>query len=302
MIQSQPERKHVIIDEKEAASYIKDGMTIAIGGFINSSHPMAIVRQVIRNGVKNLTVIGAASGGLDLDLMIGAGCIRKLVTTYVAGEYLCPIGPFFRVAAERGEIEVFECDEGMFYCILRAAAQKLPFHPWKAGIGTSYPEVNPEIKVFKDPIKGEPLLAIPAIKPEVAIIHAAHADPYGNVQHIGTGFGDRSMWRAADKTIVTVEKIVPNEEIRKNPLATSLHAVDAVVRAPYGSHPYASPGYYVEDAEHIREYVDAANTYAKKGDRGPFERYLQKYIYGPETHADYLEVVGVKRLISLYEY
>jgi glutaconate CoA-transferase subunit A len=277
-------------------------MTLAIGGFINSSHPMALVRQIIRRRLKNLTVVGAASGGLDLDLLIGAGCVKKLVTTYMGGEHYCPVAPFFRIAAQRGEIDIFECDEGMYYCALRAAAQRLPSTPWKAGIGTSFPEINPEIKVYDDPISGEPVLAIPAIKPDVALLYAAHSDAYGNVQHIGTGFGDRALWRAADRTIVQVERIIPNEEVRKNPLATSLYGVDAVVRAPYGSHPFAAPGYYIEDAEHIREYVAAANAYAKKDDRAPFEAYLQKYILGPESHLDYLEVVGIRRLLSLHEH
>ncbi len=99
-----------------------------------------------------------------------------------------------------------------------------------------------------------------------------------------------------------VERIIPNEEVRKNPLATSLYGVDAIVRAPYGSHPFAAPGYYIEDAEHLREYVAAATAYAKHGDRGPFEAYLRQYVLEPETHADYLEVIGIRRLISLHEY
>jgi glutaconate CoA-transferase, subunit A len=296
-----PERKSLVIDVAAAAAMVSDGMTIAIGGFINSSHPMALVRKIIQRGVKNLTVVGAASGGLDLDLLIGAGCVKKLVTSYMGGEHFCPVAPFFRVAAQRGELEIFECDEGMFYCALRAAAQCLPSTPWKAGIGTSFPEINPEIKVYNDPISGEPLLAIPAIRPELALIYAAQADAYGNVQHISTGFGDRAMWRAAEKTIVQVERVVANEEIRKNPQATSLQGVDAVVRVPYGSHPFAGPGYYIEDADHIREYVAAGNAYAKNGDRKPFERYLKKYILDPETHEDYLGVIGIKRLLKLHE-
>ncbi len=296
------ERKSLVLDLAAAAATVRDGMTIAIGGFINSSHPMALVRQIIRRRVKNLTVVGAASGGLDLDLLIAAGCVKKLVTTYMGGEHYCPVAPFFRVAAQRGELEIFECDEGMFYCALRAAAQRLPSTPWKAGIGTSFPQINPEIKVYNDPITGEPMLAIPAIKPEVALIYAAQSDAYGNVQHVSTGFGDRAMWRAADKTIAQVERVVPNEEIRKNPLATSLVGVDAVVRAPYGSHPFAGPGYYIEDGDHIREYVAAGNAYAKNGDRKPFEQYLKKYILDPATHEDYLEVVGIKRLLKLHEY
>jgi glutaconate CoA-transferase, subunit A len=296
------ERKSLVIGEAEAAEMIRDGMTIAIGGFINSSHPMALVRQIIRRGIKNLTVVGAASGGLDLDLLIAAGCVKKLVTTYMGGEHYCPVAPFFRVAAQRGELEIFECDEGMFYCALRAAAQGLPSTPWKAGIGTSFPEINPEIKVYNDPISGEPVLAIPAITPELAIIYAAHSDAYGNVQHVGTGFGDRAMWRAAKRTIAQVERVLPNEEIRKDPRATSLYGVDAVVRAPYGSHPFAGPGYYIEDGAHIREYVAAGNAYAKNADRKPFEDYLRKYVLDPKTHEDYLEVIGIRRLISLHEY
>ncbi len=296
------ERKSLVIGEAEAAEMIRDGMTIAIGGFINSSHPMALVRQIIQRGIKNLTLVGAASGGLDLDLLIAAGCVRKLVTTYMGGEHYCPVAPFFRVAAQRGELEIFECDEGMFYCALRAAAQGLPSTPWKAGIGTSFPEINSEIKVYNDPISGEPVLAIPAITPELAIIYAAHSDAYGNVQHVGTGFGDRAMWRAAKKTIAQVERVLPNEEIRKDPRATSLYGVDAVVRAPYGSHPFAGPGYYIEDGAHIREYVAAGNAYAKTGDRNPFEDYLRKYVRDPKTHEDYLEVIGIRRLISLHEY
>jgi glutaconate CoA-transferase subunit A len=296
------ERKSLVIDESTAGGMIRDGMTIAIGGFINSSHPMVLVRQIIQRGIKNLTVVGAASGGPDLDLLIAAGCIKKLVTTYMGAEHFCPITPFFRTAAQRGELEIFECDEGMFYCALRAAAQGLPSTPWKAGLGTSFPEVNPEIKVYSDPITGEPVLAIPAIVPDLAIIYAAHSDAYGNVQHIGTGFGDRAMWRAAKRTIAQVERVIPNEEVRKNPLATSLYGVDAVLRAPYGAHPFAGPGYYIEDGIHIREFIAAGNAYAKNNDRRPFEEYLQKYILSPKTHEDYLEVVGIRRLVSLHEH
>ena len=295
-------RKEVIVDEVEAAGWIKDGMSIIIGGFITSSHPMAITRQIIKNGVKDLTVIGPASSGLDVDLLIGAGCTKKVVSPYVAGEVIAPIGPMFRVAVEREEVEIWEIDESMYYCGLRAAAHLLPFMPWRGCVGTSYPDLNPDIKVFKDPVNNETLLAVPAIKPDIAILHAAYSDPYGNVQHVGTGFGDRTQHLAADRTIVQVEKIVPNEEIRKDPVKTSIAGADAVVRSPYGAHPFSSPGFYLEDIEHLKEYVAAANAYAKDGDRGPFEGYLERYILGPGDHLDYLEKIGVKRLLSLYEY
>ena len=296
------ERKEVIIDEKEAASLIHDGMTVAIGGFINSLHPMAIVRQIIRNGIKNLTLVGTGNSGLDVDLLIGAGCVKKLISPCVTAEDLVPIGPMFRARAQRGEIEVWECDEAIFYTGLRAAAAMLPFIPCRAGLGTSMPVVNPELKVFKDPIKGEPMVAVPAIEPEVAVLHAGYADAYGNIQHVGSALNDAIFFPASDKTVVEVDKIISNEDIRRFPEKTTIHVAHAVIRAPYGAHPYASPGFYLEDREHMKEYVAAATVFLKEGDLRPFESYLKKYVYEPETHADYLEMIGFKRILSLYEY
>lgn len=295
-------RREVIIDEREAAKWVKDGMTIAIGGYINSIHPMAIVRQIIRNGVKNLTLVGAGSSGLEIDLLIGAGCAKKVIAPYVGAESLAPIGPCFRALAQMGELKVWEVDEGLFFTCLRAAAEALPFLPWRGGVGTSYPEVNPDLKVFQDPIKGETLLAVPAVEVDIAILHAGYGDVYGNIQHVGSSFSDIVLRRAADKTIVQVDKVIPNEEIRRCPEKTTFHVVDAIVRAPFGSHPYASPGFYLEDQIHIKEYVAAGTALLKSDDRSPLEAYLEKYVYRPETHADYLEEIGIKRLISLYEY
>ena len=296
------ERKERIIDEKEAASWIHDGMSVAIGGFINSLHPMAIVRHIIRNGVRNLTLIGTGNSGLDVDLLVGAGCVKKVITPCVTAEDLVAIGPMFRAKAQNGEIEVWECDEAIFYTGLRAAAAMLPFMPCRAGLGTSIPEINPDLKVFNDPINGEPLVAVPPIEPEVSILHAGYADAYGNIQHVGSALNDAIFFPASDKTIVEVDKIISNEDVRRFPEKTTIHVADAIVRAPYGAHPYASPGFHLEDREHIKDYVTAATAFLKENNRGPFESYLKKYIYEPETHADYLEVIGFKRLLSLYEY
>lgn len=295
-------RDERFVDVTAAVSRVQDGMTISIGGFINSSHPMVVVRELIRRGVRNLTVVGAASAGLEIDLLIAAGCVKKVIAPYVGAEAYAPIGPAFRRAAEQGEIHVWELDEAMYYAGLRAAAQRVPFNPWRSGVGTSFPEVNPDIKVFNDPINGEVLLAIPAINIDIAFLHAAQSDPYGNVQHAGTGWGDRAHYNAADRTVVQVEKIVPPEEIRKNPLATSLPGVQALIRAPWGSHPYASPGFYCEDREHIGEYVRAATAWSKTGDRSALDAYLRRYILEPADHAEYLERVGIRRLLSLQEY
>jgi glutaconate CoA-transferase subunit A len=296
------QRESRIIDIEAALMRVQNGMTISIGGFINSSHPMLIVRGLIVRGVKNLTVVGAASAGLEVDLLIAAGCVRRVIAPYVGAEMLASIGPAFRATAEAGKLDVFELDEAMYYAGLRAAAQRVPFNPWRSGVGTSYPHVNPAIKQFKDPINGETLLAIPAINIDVAFLHAAQSDIYGNVQFVGTGWGDRAQYAAADVTFVQVEKVVSNEEIRRDPLRTAIPGADGVIRAPYGAHPYSSPGFYREDADHIKRYVRAATTWSKEGDFGPLKDYLDRYIFEPASHEDYLERVGIRNLLSLYEY
>jgi glutaconate CoA-transferase subunit A len=294
-------RKDVVTNEIDAAKLIKDGMTIGIGGMLASSHPMALIRQIIRNRVKKLTVVGSPLSGLEIDLLIGAGCVDKIITPYVGGESLAPIGPFYRWAAEHGIITIIEFDEGMYFAGLKAAGQMLPFAPWRGGVGTDFPKVNPSIKIFTDPIKGETLLAIPAIKLDIFLTHAAFSDKYGHIQHIGTGFDDKALSRAAELTVVQVEKLVTNEEIRKDPAKTSIPFADAVVHVPFGAHPSASPGFYLHDVKHMQEYLKSANAFVKHGDNKPFDEYLKKYVFEPANHQEYLERIGIGQLYPLFE-
>lgn len=290
------ERRQRILDEVEAASWIQDGMTVAIG----APAPMALLRQLIRRGVKNLTVIDS---GLSLDLLIAAGCVRKVVSYYAGGGFGVPVAPSFRRAVEQSEVEVWECEEGILTTGLQAAAQMLPFLPWRGGVGTSLPDVNPDLKVFHDPIRGEMLLAVPPIKPDIALLHAAMADAYGNVRHVGgPGWLDLFLYRAADRTIVQVERVISNEETRCDPWATTIAGSDAIVRAPYGAHPFYSRGFYVQDNPHLREYVEAASAAAQEGKTEALVHYLAHYCREPATLSDYLERIGIKRLLSLYEY
>ena len=296
------QRKKRIIELDDTLAKVKDGMTIAIGGFINSSHPMLVVRGLIKRRLKNLTVVGPASSGLEIDLLIAAGVAKKVVAPYVGGEVLAPIGPAFRAAAERGKVEVFELDEAMYYCALRAAAQRVPFNPWRSGVGTSFTQMNPAIKEFKDPINGETLLAIPAINIDIAFLHAATSDAFGNVQYIGHGYGDRAIYAAADETYVQVEQVVSNEQIKADPLKTAIPGADGIIRAKFGAHPYSSPGHYIEDKAHIKRYVQAATAWAKSDDFAPLQAYLDEFVTGPKDHAEYLERVGIRQLLALNEY
>ncbi|MFN8217052.1 MAG: CoA-transferase [Solirubrobacterales bacterium] len=294
-------RSSVLISEEEALDLVEDGMTIALGGFNTAAHPMPIVRGLIRRRRRDLRVIGATIAGLDVDLLIAAGCAREVVTSSVTGEALASIGPAFRGAAERGEIRVWESDEGILYAGLRAAGQGLPFVPWKAGVGTSLPELNPDLVVFRDPIDHQELLAVPPLRPDVAFLHVGSADRFGLGQHVGSGFGDRLLHRAAAKTVLTTERLVSNEQIRANPLATSVPYADGVVRAPWGAHPFSSPGFYLVDEAHLSQYVRSAEA-ARKGDGAALEEYLERYVTGPANHVEYLEAIGLGQLLELEEW
>lgn len=295
-------RRVVVTDEATALEGLRDGMTVAIGGFANSGHPMSLVREVIRRRPKNLTVVGAATSGLEVDMLIAAGCVSKVISPYVGGETIVGIGPAYRRAVESGEVKVWEIDEAMYYCALNAAAQNLPFLPWRGLVGTSFPDVNPDLKVFEDPIRGEPLIAVPAVAPDIALLHASVSDPYGNIQHVGSGFGDRAIARASDKVIVSVERIVSNEEIRRAPERTSIPLVGTVVRAPFGAHPFSSLGHYLEDIPFLKDYVAAAERWRAKDDRSALDEFFDTYVYGPEDHMAYLDLLGSRRLFGLNEF
>ena len=262
------------------------------------NHPMTILRGLIRRKVKNLTVIGAATAGLEIDLMIGAGCVRKVIAPYIGAELHAPIGHCYRRAAENDEIEVYETTEYLLYSQLDAAARGLGFLPWRGGVGTSIPVLNPDYVPFNDPINGEPYLAVPALHADWAILHVGQADAYGNGQHGGARFGDRLLSRAAERVMLTAERIVPNSEIRKNPWATSVAYADVVVEAPYGAHPFASHGFYVEDEEGLQDYVAASVAYRKR-EMDKWNAYLEQWVTAVPNHNAYLSKLNAERLSKL---
>ena len=295
---NRPARREVLATEDDAAALIKDGDVVIVGGFGTVNHPMPIIRALIQRKAKNLTVIGAATAGLEIDLLIGAGCVKKVIAPYIGAELYAPIGHCYRRAAEADEIEIFETTEYLLYSQLDAAARGLGFLPWRGGVGTSLPVLNKAYVPFNDPINGEPYLAVPALHADWAVIHVGQADIYGNGQHGGVRFGDRLLSRAAERVMLTAEQIVPNSEIRKNPWATSVAYADVVIEAPFGSHPYASHGFYVEDEEAIQDYVNASIAYRKQ-EMGPWNTYLNEWVIGPQKHTDYLAKLTGDRLSRL---
>lgn len=288
-------RESVVADSlEEAVSCVQDGMVVGLGGFTASGRPIALVRALVRRRPRNLTVVGGASASLDLDLLIATGCVSKVISPYTGAEAYAPIAPFFQAAAINGSLTVWECDEGILYAGLRAAAAQLPFLPWRSGVGTSLPELNPDLRIFADPISGQQLIAVPAIPIDVALIHATRSDPYGNVQHLNP-LGDVSIWRAARRTVVQVDQLVTVEEVRREPRLTSLVGVDVVVQARRAAHPFASFGRYREDAQELGDWAAAARAAARGREPAAWhdwlasrvmvghEAYLRRFRLSPEA-------------------
>jgi glutaconate CoA-transferase subunit A len=281
----------------EAVALIRNGDVVGIGGHTSRRHPMALIREIVRQRKKRLHVVGW-NNGIDMDLLIGAGCVETVETSYVGlGSF--GLAPNFRRAAEQGRINVIEHSETTAMDRFRAASIGLPFLLSKTGLGTDLMETTPSLRAITDPFTGERWVAVQAVVPDVAIIHAHTADVHGNVQLDPERWHDNSpdvmIARSARKTIVSVEQIVSDEAIRKRPIDTILPRVDVtcVVEAPYGAHPCCCDARYDYDLAHLALYRDSAR------DPAAFERYVDEWIHAAETHDAYLDKVGARQLMTV---
>jgi glutaconate CoA-transferase subunit A len=270
----------------DIAGRLRDGMTVGIGGWATRRKPMALVREILRSPVKDLTVV--AYGGPDVGMLCAAGKVKRLIFGFVTLDVL-PLDAHFRAARQAGALECWEYDEGMVLLGLRAAGMRLPFLPARGGLATDVMRVNPFLKTVRSPYAdAEELVAVPAIKLDVALLHVTEADQLGNSVILSPDpFFDELFARAAGQCYLSCERLLPTSEIcsrekaRYNPFERSL--VTGVAEVPHGAHPTASiPGYGI-DVEHLKEYSAAT------GDAWP--AYRAKYVDLPD-HAAYVEAVG----------
>jgi glutaconate CoA-transferase subunit A len=198
----------------ELAQGVQSGMTVGVGGWGSRRKPMAVIRALCRTGVRDLTLV--CYGGPDIGLLCAAGKVRKLVYGFVSLDSI-PLEPHFRAARQAGDVQVAEYDEGMLQTGLYAAAQRLPFLPTRAGLGSGVVDTNPELRTVTSPYEdGEQLLAMPALPLDVALIHVNAADPAGNTVISGADpFFDDLFAMAARHTFVTAERVVPTAELEK---------------------------------------------------------------------------------------
>jgi len=285
--------KSKVISAEEALAELRDGMQIATGGWIFASQPMALVRAVIRKGVKNLRLL-AAPGSIAPDMLIGAGSVAEIACAFVSFEQF-GLAPQFRRAAEAGEIRVRELDGPGIAAGLRAGACDLPYM-FIPDLGTDLPRVNPDFYQHVPQRSGERrMLMTPAIHPDFALLHGQQADQLGNVQLFGGCFFDPLLAQAAKRVIVCVDRIVDTATIRRDARLTKLPAafVHAVVEAPFAAHPSSSAARYDVDEAHIGQYVKAC------GDPTAFQSYLERYVVQPANPAEYADLIGAERLSAL---
>lgn len=282
------ERRSKLIDLRAAGALVDDGDHVAVGGIWSHNGPAALARELVRRPARGLTLSAGPAAGFVADLLIAGGCVERALLPNVTFEHL-GLAPAFRDAVERGRVELVESDEATLVGGYRAAAAGLPYQPVRSIAGSDLAAAR-----ALPAGDGDGILHVPAVAPDVVLLHAQEADPYGNVRHLGSVFADRLMAKAARRAVVvSVDRVVSNDEIRRDPKATTIpgYLVTHVVEVPYGAHPCASHGHYRLDEEHVTAYASAARG-AARGNGEAWDDYRARYVDGPSDHDAYLEACG----------
>lgn len=270
----------------EVVSRLRSGMTIGIGGWGSRRKPMSLVREILRSDLRDLTVV--SYGGPDVGLLLAAGRVGHLVYGFVSLDSI-PLEPHFRAARESGSVRVTEYDEGMLQLGLRAAAQRVPFLPCRAGLGSDVLTHNPALRLVRDPYGDEELVAMPALTLDAAIVHMNRADAAGNAQYLGVDpYFDDLFCQAAEVAYVSAEQVVPTDALLAAGPPQSLLVqrwhVDGVVHAPGGAHFTSCEPDYGRDEAFQKEYATAA------GDPDAWAAFAERFLSGDE--AAYRTAVG----------
>jgi len=246
----------------EVVTELADGMTIGVGGWGSRRKPMAIVREILRSSLRDLTLV--TYGGPEVGLLCAAGKLRKVIYGFVSLDSI-PLEPHFRAARQAGTIEAAELDEGMLQWGLYAASLRLPFLPTRAGLGSDVMTINPWLRSVRSPYAdGEELVAMPALPLDAAIVHLNRADARGNAQFLGPDlyFDDLYLGASSGRRFVSCERIVDTADLVS---AASVHTlkinrsmVDGVVEAPLGAHFTSCDPDYGRDEAFQKEYAGSA--------------------------------------------
>ena len=262
---------HQVVSLADAATLIEDGMTLALGGMTMYRRPVAFVREVLRREVRprDLTLLNFTAG-YESDLLIGAGCVRTMRTVYCGLESF-GFAPMFTEKANQGELHVLEETEASLSSGMRATMAGVGFMPSKAWIGTDLTALRPDVKTVIDPYTGENLIAFPAIRADVVVIHALEADDGGNIKINNNRGVDLELVCIADKVIVTTERFVERVEPSVDGFIIPKPGATHIALAPRGAYPTSCyPAYPISGAE-IMRYTDACSA-------GQFGAYIDEFI------------------------
>ncbi len=280
---------------KEAVSaLVKDGDYIGVGGFGANRIPTAILHEIVRQNKKNLGLAGHTATH-DFQILVAGNCINRCDIAYIVGLEARGLSKMARRAVESGAIEITEWTNAALAWRYKAASMGVSFLPVRCMLGTDTAKYSAAVKM-ECPFTGSVYLAVPALYPDLAIIHVHRADVYGNCQIDGIMVSDYDLARAAKRLIVTTERFVPNEVIRREPARTAIpyYLVDAVIEVPFGSYPGNMAYEYYSDEEHLRQWLDA------DGDDEKLKDFLEKHLYGVPDFEAYLQTVGgLKKLQKL---
>jgi glutaconate CoA-transferase subunit A len=266
--------------------FVSDGDYLAVGGFGTNRIPTALLHEVLRQRRTHLGLSGHTATH-DFQILAAGGALDRVDVAYVVGLEARGLSRAARRLFEEAKVEVAEWTNAALAWRYKAAVMGVPFIPARTMLGTDTFRKS-AAKTITCPYTGMKLVALPALFPDVAFIHVHRSDKYGNAQIDGITVADFDVARAAKRVILTTERLVPQDEIRKDPSRTSIthFCVDAVCEVRYGSYPGNMPYEYFSDEEHLREWLAADS---KPETLKPF---LDKYIYGTRDFREYLELCG----------
>lgn len=289
-----------VMDIKEAVSrFVSDGAVVGLGGQNIGRCAMAAVHEIIRQGKRDLTLVGC-NLSISMDLLVGASLVRRCES---GSGNLERFGTTFcwRRKIERGEIEIEDFSHLGMVSRFLAGEMGLPFMPTKSLLGSdilarSAPSTVKKYEMIENPWNpGESVILLPALNPDVSIIHVQKSDPMGNLVIEGFTTHEPEMVRSSKHTIVTCEELIDSDVIRSDPERTTIpHIyVSAVIHQPWGAYPTSTHRYYDYDGQHIAYYQDCARA---GGDQ--FAGYLEEYVFGCDTFQDYLEKAAARDRLS----
>lgn len=290
--------------------YVKDGSHISIGGFTTNRNPMAAVYEIIRQGIRGLHVY-AHSNGTGIDELIGAGCVSKIEIAYGGNGKFAATCIRFKKAVQEGNIEIEDYSNYQMTLRFLAGAMGVPFLPTRSSLGTDIinkwgfsskarkgdPKIPDEKLVVIDNPFGNwmdaaKVVLVPAINPDVTILHVQKADRQGTGRIEGLTFADVEQAKSAKHLILTCDELVEPDALRARPDQNQIPFinVDAVVHVPHGAYPTACYNYYDYDPVYLNNYARAAR------DEQLFKEYLAKYVYGVDGHEALISLIGEERM------